>query len=114
MFEQPNLFDAIASVAAKNEGMNRVEANADPQWKIDMINAVRKVASRQQFLTSDDIWKELSVSSIASTHDPKVMGAMVKKAAKLGLITPTDKYVPSTRVVAHARPIRIWLSNLFV
>ena len=110
MITQPSLFDPVASVRAKKNGMSRAEAHADPQWKLDMIEAIRTVASRHKFLTSDEVWQELSNSYVSSTHDPRAMGSIMKKAASLGLIVQTEQYLPSKRVVAHARPIRVWRS----
>lgn len=110
--DQPTLFDAFAAQVAKEEALARVENNADPQWKTDMLAAIMNVASQSSLFTTDDVWKELDASSSSCTHEPRALGAIMQIAARNGAIVATDNYRPSCRVVCHARPVRIWQSRL--
>jgi hypothetical protein len=108
--DQPTLFDAAAAEAAKIAAITKVERNADPAWKVEMLGAVAAVARRMHKFTSDDVWEELHGSSDADTHEPRALGAIMKKAATAGIIVATSEYRPSCRVACHARPVRVWRS----
>jgi hypothetical protein len=110
MDNQPSLFDYAEALEAQREAIERVDKNADPQWKIDMLEAVKSVAARLVKFTSDDVWEELANKSDSETHEPRALGAIMKKAASLGIVVGTSEYQPSKRVACHARPVRVWTS----
>lgn len=103
---------------------NQIETvgqNADPEWMRAAYAAVIRVARRQTRFTTDDVWLELHNASVASwgatgvwvqpaTHDHRAMGAVMRKAKKVGVCEPTGGYQPSTRDVCHGRPVRVWRS----
>jgi len=66
------------------------------------------LASERQRFTTDEVWARLDPDM--RTHEPRAMGAMMRQAAKAGLITATDGYEQSTRPECHARPVRVWQS----
>lgn len=88
---------------AKTVAVAQVGANAGP-WIRDALEAIRRVAHRQERVTTDDVWAELRVDP----HERRAMGAAMTVAARAGIIWPTDEYIPSKRVENHARPIRVW------
>jgi hypothetical protein len=105
---------------------NKIESvgqNADPRWMNAAYAAVTRVAGRQQQFTTDEVWQELHNMSVASwavfgvwskpeTHDHRAMGAVMRKAKKIGVCEPSGNYRTSTRDVCHGRPVRVWRSLL--
>jgi hypothetical protein len=62
-----------------------VFANADEVWKITAGRIVYEIASRQQFLTSLEVLKELEREECA-THELRALGPVMVRAAKAGAI----------------------------
>ena len=93
----------------KTTALQVVEENANHEWMTAAVAAVRKVALRQVTLTTDDVWDELKGNDL-STHEPRAMGAVMSKCARDGLITRTDRVIPTRRSSANCRPITIWYS----
>lgn len=103
-----NLLDIIAATEAKDEAITRVGHNADPQWVTACYNTIVQIAFNKQRFTTDDVWDALDRAKVATPHEPKAIGAVLRQAAKDGLIYATDDHKPSARVACHARPLRIW------
>lgn len=97
---------------AQAEAVARVERHADPDWKDRALDVIWGLAAHTPELTSDDIWRLLGDED-AATHEPRALGAMLKKAAGEGWIIPTDTYRPSARAACHARPVRVWRSLIY-
>jgi hypothetical protein len=91
-----------------DEAVERVDRNADDEWKARALDAVRFVASARPLFTTDAVWWVLG--SDVQTHEPRAMGAVMRRAVKAGVCVPTDTYHRSTRAVNHARPLRVWRS----
>jgi hypothetical protein len=73
--------------------------------------AVERVAARAEFFTSDAVWFEIKeIDDAASTHEPRAMGAVMRRAASMGIVAPTDRYETSARTVCHNRGVRVWRS----
>lgn len=106
---QSNLFDALR---AADEAVERVDRNADDEWKSAALAAICRTAMGKEFLTTDDIWEAMSSHS-ATTHEPRAMGAVMRQAAAHGWISRTPDYTKSTRKECHARPVAVWLSLLY-
>lgn len=110
MSGQGDLLDLAEAIAARDEAVTRVGANADTAWMDAAIGAIWALAMIQQEITADDVWS--AIGHTASTHEPRALGAAMKRAAGLGYITATDTYRPSTRLSCHARPVRVWRSEI--
>ena len=95
----------------RDEAIDRVEENADREWRKLALATIEDSAWIFRTITTDDIWTILD-RSIYSTHDNRAMGAVMRKAQTNGWIEPTDRVVKSTRAVCHSRPIRVWRSRL--
>lgn len=106
--QQPNLLDLI--VAAREEAINRVEAHADPEWKDVAYLTALRVAQQKRFFVSEDVWDALSGD--VQTHEPRAMGAVMRRLRKEGIVEPTDQFVTSTSPLGHGRPSRVWRSLL--
>lgn len=108
---QGDLLDLAASIAAKDEAVQRVASNADPDWMRQAVDGIWALALNADTLTTDDVWD--AIPDAATTHEPRALGAAMKRAASLGYITATDTYRPSARPACHARPVRVWRSLLY-
>lgn len=84
-----------------------VEAHANPDWKDEAERVIDLLAATCQQFTTDDVWQRLGH---VSTHEPRALGALMKRAASRGVIRATDGWATSTRPECHGRPIRVWRS----
>jgi hypothetical protein len=104
-------FDPTEGERRKREAIDRVETNADERWKAAAAEVVRKVALGREEFTTDRIWGVLEREfSTLETPEPRAMGAVMRRAAKDGLIEKTDRHLPTARPEAHRRPIPVWRS----
>jgi hypothetical protein len=97
------------NVEITNEAVERVERNADERWKFAALTAVIYLSHRRAEFTTDDVAEFLSHTDV-TTHEPRAMGAVMRRAARQGFIVATDRYRPSTRPQAHQNPKRVWRS----
>lgn len=98
------LFDEAGQ--ARDEAIARAEANAAPDWLATAERIVLAVSPGGE-LTTDDIWTGLTAAGVA-THEPRALGAVVRRLAKAGEIVATGHYRPSARRECHARPVPVW------
>lgn len=101
----------MEQVSLLDDALNRVEANADELWKQQAQDVIHALALSEDQFTTDDVWAMLS-NTTAQTHEPRALGALMRRAADKGWIRPTAMYAPTTRPEAHGRPIRIWQSRI--
>lgn len=103
-----NWENAKAAMRARDAGIACAERGSGT-WQVDALAAIRKIATEQPELTTDDVWRALG-------RDPdlegRAMGAAMVSAAKLGLIERTDRTTKSARVACHRRDLRVWLSRI--
>jgi hypothetical protein len=103
--------DLLLGEANKADAMQRVWDHANDHWKQLAYEAVQQLARTRQWFTTDDVWQVLATSD-AATHEHRAMGAVMRRAAKAGLIAKTDRVLPTTRPCANCRPVAIWHSAL--
>jgi len=96
----------------RDVALEQVETNANAEWTQLVLDVIQHLSKGYFVITSDDVWHELKKYPHIKTHQPSAMGAMFRRAASLGYISPTDRFVTSKRPSSHARPIRVWDSNL--
>lgn len=101
------LFDPVDSKAVTDEAVERAGAHADADWMAAALGAVAACARRTSHFTTDDVYAYLTD---ASTHEPRAMGAVMRKAQAAGICQATDQYRPSSRPAAHQNPKRVWQS----
>lgn len=94
--------------AARDEALRQVEQNADEAWKRHAVTVIRRCALVLGEFTTDDVWDRLDPEF--STHEPRALGALMRRLATSGVITATDNYRPSKRQECHNRPVRVWRS----
>lgn len=107
---QPSLLDQI--VAARDDAIDRVEKHADVDWKIKAYQTGVDIARREEFLVSEDIWQAL-VDQGVHTHEPRAMGAVMRKLRAANVIAPTERFIISPSPLGHGRPSRVWESLIW-
>ncbi len=104
-------FDPQAAAKAKTEAMAQVEAHARVEWKDAALEAVRAAALASPSFIVDEVWPHLDDD--VQTHELRAMGPVMRRAATLGYIAPTDRYRLSSRISAHKNPRRVWRSLIY-
>lgn len=110
--EQMTIDDGIAAAtAARDEAIDRVEENADPDWAEAAYLACCLVAEEEPLLTTDNVWQTLArLFPQYATHEPRAMGAVMRRAARDNKIQATNHYWKSIRPECHYRALMVWKS----
>jgi hypothetical protein len=94
--------------------MERVDANADEDWKDTFDRCLVTVARRQRELTSDDVLAEMErLPDAPETHNLSAIGPAMKRAASDGILTSTNRVMRSVRSVKHGIRHTVWASNIY-
>lgn len=96
---------------AVQSAIDAAERGADPQWKDAAAGVLRSLALQRSEFSTDDIWFRLGEIGV-STPEPRAMGAIVRQAAREGLIEWTGMYRRSFRRACHRRPVAVWRSKV--
>ena len=104
--------DLFAPQIKKEEGMNRVNKNANEDFRRIAFKALVNHARHKQFITANDVWDGIELLGI-ETHDNRALGPIFLKAAREGWIEKTNQTMASSRSSRHAGDVRIWRSLLF-
>ena len=111
---QTELWDVLAELeradaeAARDEAVDRVERNADGDWMAAAQDAIGALVSARQEFTTDDVWAVLSGWGVPEPREGRAMGAVMRRAARSGLVVKTDRVRNSVRAECHARPVAVW------
>lgn len=104
-------FDEIA--AARDNSIDCVDRNANIEWKIKAYMTGMRIAEREEFFVSEDIWQALLDEGV-HTHEPRAMGAVMRRLQREKVIAPTGKYITSASPLGHGRPSLVWQSLIWV
>lgn len=104
--QQQMIFDHVASRAARDEGIQRVDEHADPDWKALAAAALDVVIARGRPFTSDHVWAEVGVYP----RERRALGPLLVAARRDGRIRKTGRYVNSTRPEHHSYPCAEWVA----
>lgn len=97
------------ALEVQDEALKRVEAHADTAWKRAATRAVYLCAKQHPYFTTDDVWD--LIPDNVTTHEPRALGAVMRKAVGAGWIRAADKApIKSKRVSRHAGPMSVWES----
>ena len=96
--------------ALRDEGIQRADDHADPDWKDAALEAVHQTALALYEFIVDDVWERLG----SRPAEGRAMGAVMKKAVSEGWIEATNLYKPSVQPQCHANPRRVWRSKVWV
>ena len=97
------------ALVARDAAICQVEAHADEDWRVAALEAVRLAALHLPKFTTNQVWPMIA----KDTHDGRAMGAIMQRAAKQGYIVATNIWLPSDSVTNHARPQRVWHSQIW-
>ena len=91
-----------SSRAQRDEAMERVEANAEMEWKIEAKRALwRRIRTKQPF-TTDDLWDD----GLTKPREPRALGPIVATAKRKGYLIDTGRMVQSR--YRHATKVTVW------
>ena len=109
MTDQPSLFDEPLAIALAEQAIEQVGLNADQLWAKEAYKVVILRSMNRMDFTTDHVWEWMNdLHPTLTTHEPRAMGAVMRKAAASRLCVPTERYSKSLRPECHRRPIRIW------
>ena len=109
MTDQPSLFDEPLAIALAEEAIERVGLNADQLWAHEALKVVGMLSIERHDFTTDDVWEWMNqLHPSMTTHEPRAMGAVMRRASQMRLCVPTERYAKSMRPECHRRPIRVW------
>lgn len=97
----------------KDQAIDRVERNANREWRALAQAAVGKLAVHRPEFTTDDVWDALEEWEAVETHEPRAMGAVMRTACRAGAIAKSGMVVPTRRKSAHGRDIPVWKSKIY-
>lgn len=93
-------------------GMKQADDNSDLRWRHVFDACVLAAARKKPELTSDDVLAELEMLPGApSTHNLAAIGPAMKRAAQMGILTRTDRFVRSTLKRKNGNLHAVWISN---
>lgn len=98
--------------AVTDRAVAKVTEHANERWLRAATEAVRLVARAMPTFTTDDVWPVVNRMGV-STHEPRAMGAVMRRAMASGDCTPTDEFRASVRPECHKNPKRVYESNLY-
>jgi hypothetical protein len=101
-------FTLKAPAEARDAALQRVEANADPEWLTRALKAVHATCLSCADFISDDVWK---IGELDRTREDRALGAVMVKAAKNGWCRKTDRTRPSVRSNLAGKPV--WESLIY-
>lgn len=93
------------------EAIDRAEGAADPHWLAAAYAALGKVCAMRNAgddLTTDAIWHVLDLDGVPAPREPRAIAAVMRRAAKCGLIEKTNRVKVSVRTENHGRPVSVW------
>ena len=109
MTDQPTLFDEPLAIAFAEQAIQRVGLNADQLWALQALKVVEMLSIQRHDFTTDDVWEWMNqLHPEMTTHEPRAMGAIMRKASATRLCVPTERYSKSQRPECHHRPLRVW------
>ena len=96
----------------KEDGMYRVESNANSEWKDAALKVVLHYAKHKPHITVNDLWEGMDTLGL-TTHNNKASGPVFLKAARNNWIEKTNQTDTSSRPTRHKGEVRIWRSLLY-
>lgn len=97
---------------SRDKAINRVDAHADIEWKVKAYTIGEQIARANETMISENIWDALTRNGF-TTHEPRAMGAVMRKLNSRKVVEATDRFIPSPSPLGHGRPTRVWRSLIF-
>lgn len=106
--QRPPENDRKRAQAARDAALSQVEENASEAEEVAVMRAIRIAAGERNLLTTDHVRPHIR----GTVREPRLLGALMRKAQSRGWIEPTPRYADSDHVESHGRPKRLWKSLL--
>lgn len=103
-------FDRPAARNARNQAIQQVSENANTNHRAACEQALTTVIERGAAFTTDDVIRELG-AVYADIREPRLLGAVIRDAARTKRIVETGNFVTSARVANHGRTVREWVKS---
>lgn len=88
--------------------MARADAHAPESWRAEALSIVTRLAATRSEFTADDVW----ACGLSSPPEARALGAVFRRARRLGLIENTDRFVRSSQPQCHKMPRLVWASKI--
>ena len=109
MTDQPSLFDEPLAIALAEQAIEQVGLNAGQLWAKEAYKVVILLSMNRMDFTTDHVWEWMNdLHPTLTTHEPRAMGAIMRRASQSRLCVPTERYINSMRPECHRRPLRVW------
>ena len=109
--QQSSLFDAKVAKQVAQAGMTTALLRRGDEWKDEVVDIIRQVASQKETLTSDDVYRILEEKQMGA-YCLRIIGPLMLRAAKLGYIESTHTVRHSERVSMHSAWVTVWQSKI--
>lgn len=106
--QRPPENDRRRAHAARDAALSQVEENASEAEEVAVMRAIRIAAGERDLLTTDHVRPHIR----GTVREPRLLGALMRRAHGRGWIEPTKEYADSDHVDSHGRPKRVWRSLL--
>lgn len=100
------LFDWSEAQRQRDAAIQRVGDAADQDYMRIALQVVAELARSGAAFTTDDVIARMPDG--VSTHEPRALGAVMRRAQRAGIVEPTNSYRNSTMTTCHGRPKRLW------
>lgn len=98
---------AQSAADARTEALTRVERNAE-RVVVDAARSIVEQLPSGTVFTSDQVWFELQRRGL-EPHERRMLGAVMMRLRKAGVVRPTGEYRPSVRPECHAAPKPVYV-----
>lgn len=112
-FTGPNKPNKRLAGEEKKKAIDAV-ARAAKDWQSSAMPVLRQISRTVEEFTTDRVQWELDRRGIEPPREPRAYGALMRKAAREGLMEKTDRAVPSVYPRNHRRPKAVWRSKVCV
>lgn len=100
-------FNPTAARNARDQAIQQVATNANTDHRAACERALTTVIERGAAFTTDDVIAALG-AAYDDIKEPRLLGAVMRDAARAGRIVATGQWVASARVANHGRTVREW------
>jgi hypothetical protein len=94
--------------------MRAADEHADDKWKHIFDACILMASTKHAEITVDDVIAEMEkLPNPPSTHNLSAIGSAMKRAAKMGVLTYTDRVQRSNRPEKNGNRHNVWISNYY-
>lgn len=108
-------FDPDVAKEATDRAVELADEHANPAWKDMFTASLRIVAQQMPEFTTDEVWEHIgTLKDPPTTGEKRAVGALIRKAAKDGVIAyKTDCFRRSRRANCHKSIIQVYESRIY-